>query len=106
MESAFHAAADFWVGVSGDGDGDNTIVVVPGPGDGEVPIDERNERSLSYGSEIEKKQGLQGDDAYCSGIGPRRDVNTELHCLRAFQKRRKRVLCHLGWQTYSWNRAC
>lgn len=59
MESAFHGAAEFWVGVSGDGDGDNTIVVVPGPGDGEMPIDERNERSLSYGSEIEKNKACK-----------------------------------------------
>ena len=54
MLSAFHGAADFSVGVSGD------ITIVVGPGDGEMLIDDSNERSLSYGSEIEKsKQALQ-----------------------------------------------
>jgi hypothetical protein len=58
-ESAFHGAGDFWVGVSGEGVGDTTILVVPGPDDGSMPIDERNERSLSYEPEIEKTKGCK-----------------------------------------------
>ena len=86
--------------------GDITIVV-PGPGEGEKLIDDRNEHSLSYGSEIKKNERALQQETLLTVQGLVSDVmykwcyTTE----EAFKGAEKGGLCHPGWQIYPRNRA-
>ena len=50
--------------------------MVVGPGDGEMSIDDRNERSLSYGSEIEKNERALQQETLLTAQGL---VNEEMY---------------------------
>jgi hypothetical protein len=81
---------DIWLGGSGGG----TFAV---PAGSEMPIDDRNETSLSYSINVRKldKSSIK-KVAYYSGSYQRREIHRGLHRWRVYRRRRRGGLCQRG----------